>query len=78
MATKKLEPVKSKTATDEAILIELKDLNETMKVFSKYLDRMDWKLWMMMNMMRLIGEENGYSFKEIDPKDKDTKEEINE
>lgn len=78
MATKKLEPVKPKTSTDEAILLELKDLNETMKVFSKYLDRMDWKLWMMMNMVRLIGEENGYSFKEIDPKDKDIKEEINE
>ena len=74
MATQKLEPVKSKTPTDEAILAELKELNETMKLFSKYLGRMDWKLWMLMNMVRLIGEENGYSFTELNQGDKELEE----
>lgn len=63
MATKKLTPVKTEDASvDDQMLTELRTLNETMSVFSKYLERMDWKLWMIMNMIKLIGEENGYTF----------------
>ena len=63
MATKKLTPVKTEAASvDDQMLTELRTLNETMSVFSKYLERMDWKLWMIMNMIKLIGEENGYMF----------------
>jgi len=29
---------------------------------TEYMHRMDWKLWMIMNMFRTIGEENGYTF----------------
>lgn len=67
MATKKLTPVKTESASvDDQMLTELRTLNETMGVFSKYLERMDWKLWMIMNMIKLIGEENGYMFKTND------------
>ena len=63
MATKKLTPVKTEdTSVDDQMLTELRTLNETMSVFSKYLERMDWKLWMIMNMIKMIGEENGYMF----------------
>jgi hypothetical protein len=30
---------------------------------TEYLHRMDWKLWMLMNMVRTMGEDNGYIFK---------------
>ena len=63
MATKKLTPVKAEApSVDDQMLTELRTLNETMSVFSKYLERMDWKLWMIMNMIKMIGEENGYMF----------------
>jgi len=63
MATKKLTPVKTEAASvEDQMLTELRTLNETMSVFSKYLERMDWKLWMIMNMIKMIGEENGYMF----------------
>jgi hypothetical protein len=68
--TKKLTPVKrtaktsapadeqpvGKSESSDLILEELKKQTE-------YLHRMDWKLWMLMNMVQIIGEENGYSFK---------------
>ena len=28
----------------------------------QYMERIDWKLWMVMGMIRMIGEENGYKF----------------
>lgn len=59
MVTKKLTPVKQETndtdSVDAAMLLELQKHTE-------YMHRMDWKLWMIMNMLRTIGEENGYSF----------------
>jgi hypothetical protein len=55
--TDKLEPT---TATQDpatdAIVFELQKQTE-------YLHRMDWKMWMMMNMIRTMGEDNGYIFK---------------
>jgi len=41
--------------TQQLILLELQKQTE-------YFHRMDWKLWMLMNMVRLIGEENGYHY----------------
>ena len=43
------------TDTQKLILAELQKQTE-------YFHRMDWKLWMLMNMVRLIGEENGYHY----------------
>ncbi len=61
MATK-LTPVKQDAkepaSIQEAMLTELQKHTE-------YMHRMDWKLWMIMNMFRTIGEENGYTFSVI-------------
>lgn len=79
MATKKLMPVKKKEEASEAQPTagapsdapnldsdNLIKLNEKVNILNQYMHQVDWKLWMIMNMVRLIGEENGYSFKEID------------
>jgi len=78
MATKKLMPVKKKEEASEAPTSSaetstpgldsdnLIKLNEKVNILNQYMHQVDWKLWMIMNMVRLIGEENGYSFKEID------------
>jgi hypothetical protein len=47
--------VSSEADTQKLILAELQKQTE-------YFHRMDWKLWMLMNMVRLIGEENGYHY----------------
>lgn len=68
MATKKLTPVKTPSA--EPTVAELTDtiqtLTDSLDSMTRYLHSMDWKLWMLMNMVRLIGEENGYSFSVLD------------
>lgn len=72
MTTKKLTPVKQEAvepaSVQDAMLLELQKHTE-------YLHRVDWKLWMLMNMVRTIGEDNGYTFsvvhKEGDDTDKD-------
>ena len=64
MATKKtttktdsLQPTTaSQDPSTDAIVFELQKQTE-------YLHRMDWKLWMLMNMIRTMGEDNGYIFK---------------
>ena len=65
MATKKTTTTKTESlqpTTDsqdpstDAIVFELQKQTE-------YLHRMDWKLWMLMNMIRTMGEDNGYIFK---------------
>jgi hypothetical protein len=90
MATKKLTPVKRKTAPDNNIdineevvppkakakatdttdsaadpsaLYTRTEVLEELKKQTEYLHRVDWKLWMLMNMVRIIGEENGYTFR---------------
>jgi hypothetical protein len=59
MVTKKLTPVKQEAvepaSVQDAMLLELQKHTE-------YMHRIDWKLWMIMNMFRTIGEENGYTF----------------
>lgn len=71
MATaKKLTPVKRTSKTDTPIVEETIEKSESLDLIlaelkkqTEYLHRMDWKLWMLMNMVQIIGEENGYSFK---------------
>ena len=73
MVTKKLTPIKQEEVTPEstqdAILLELQKHTE-------YLHRVDWKLWMIMNMFRTVGEENGYTFSVVHRENDDTDKEI--
>lgn len=89
MATKKLMPVKKKQDEQEASVEtpsvstdatnldtdQLIKLNEKVNILNQYMHQVDWKLWMLMNMVRLIGEANGYNFKEIDTSIKSSTEE---
>jgi hypothetical protein len=65
--TKKLTPVKRASQPEVSISAEdattLSLILVEMKKHTDYLHSTDWKLWMLMNMIRIIGEENGYSFK---------------
>ena len=73
MVTKKLTPIKQEevtpVSTQDAILLELQKHTE-------YLHRVDWKLWMIMNMFRTVGEENGYTFSVVHRENDDTDKEI--
>ena len=76
--TKKLTPVKRATKKEAAPKAEEQstqekeelgslytrtEVLEELKKQTEYLHRADWKLWMIMNMVRIIGEENGYTFR---------------
>jgi len=66
MATKKLKPV------NEVKEISTADIDPTaqkLDIMIQYLERLDWKLWMIMGMVRMIGEENGYKFSFYDNPD---------
>lgn len=79
MATaKKLTPVKRTTKKAEDPKVEAQpapeqeldsslytrtEVLEELKKQTEYMHRMDWKLWMIMNMVRIVGEENGYTFR---------------
>ena len=55
---------KATTATaDSSPLFTQTEVLEELKKQTEYLHRVDWKLWMLMNMVRIIGEENGYTFR---------------
>lgn len=59
---------KAKAATKESTkdsspLFTQTEVLEELKKQTEYLHRVDWKLWMIMNMVRIIGEENGYTFR---------------
>jgi hypothetical protein len=64
-------PIKAKTkasdskdsAADPSGLYTRTEVLEELKKQTEYLHRVDWKLWMLMNMVRIIGEENGYTFR---------------
>jgi len=63
-------PAKAKTKAtdtkDSAVdpgLYTRTEVLEELKKQTEYLHRVDWKLWMIMNMVRIIGEENGYTFR---------------
>jgi hypothetical protein len=78
MATKKLAPVKKETTVSMSNSTEGKYADmlilEELQKQTEFLNRMDWKLWTMMNMMKIIGEENGYVFKEQSVSDNDSEE----
>lgn len=64
MATK-LTPLKTPKAPKAKATAEVdtqKLILEELQKQTEYFHRMDWKLWMLMNMVRLIGEENGYHY----------------
>ena len=73
MTTTKLTPIKQEeitpTSTQDAILLELQKHTE-------YLHRVEWKLWIIMNMFRTVGEENGYTFSVVHRENDDTDKEI--
>ena len=50
-----IDDISFKDDVQERILIELRKQNE-------YLHRMDWKFWSIMQMITIIGQENGYMF----------------
>lgn len=52
-----IDDISFKDDVQERILLELRKQNE-------YLHRMDWKFWSIMQMVKIIGEENGYMFDE--------------
>ena len=66
MATNKLTPLKTPKSYTKAKSTEEVDTQklilEELQKQTEYFHRMDWKLWMLMNMVRLIGEENGYHY----------------
>lgn len=55
--------VKSTASKAGAPEITQKEVLEELKKQTEYFHRIDWKLWMLMNMVRIIGEENGYTFR---------------
>ncbi len=66
--TKKLTPVKRASAKSaeapaapesSSPLFTQTEVLEELKKQTEYLHRMDWKLWMIMNIVRNNGEENG-------------------
>jgi hypothetical protein len=73
MATaKKLTPVKrtakSTSEVEQGAIVEAPNYQEEilaeLKKQSEYMHRMDWKLWVIMGVMKNIAEDNGYSFDE--------------
>lgn len=78
MATK-LTPLKTPKAPKAKASDEVdtqKLILEELQKQTEYFHRMDWKLWMLMNMVRLIGEENGYHY-EINEHNPDDPQEDN-
>jgi hypothetical protein len=51
------------TESDPSAVYTRTEVLEELKKQTEYLHRVDWKLWMIMNMVRIIGEENGYAFR---------------
>ena len=54
---------KKEATPDASPLFTQTEVLEELKKQTEYLHRVDWKLWMIMNMVRIIGEENGYTFR---------------
>lgn len=63
MVTKKLTPTKNVDAAlaTSPVDVQAAMLTELQKQ-TEYLHRVDWKLWMIMNMVETIGKDNGYTF----------------
>lgn len=72
MATK-LTPVKTPKASKAKATVEVdnqKLILEELQKQTEYLHRMDWKLWVLMNVVKTICDENGYHY-EIDDQNSD-------
>lgn len=54
------------TATTDDLLRQLVELNENLTKLNTLMYSSDWKLWKMMNMIEMIANENGYTFKTSD------------
>lgn len=79
MATKKLIPVKpelKKTEVKSETNSFQQDMLLELQKQTEYLHRIDWKLWMIMNMTRTIGEENGYKFSVAQRQEDNSQEEM--
>lgn len=50
------EPLPDRSKPD----IELNDLIKEIRIQNDYLNKIDWKLWKLMNMVAIVCEENGY------------------
>jgi hypothetical protein len=61
MATKKLTPVAPAGAKKETKVDVNQQILEELKKQTEYMHRTDWKLWMLMNVVKNIAEENGYT-----------------
>lgn len=59
--TKKLKPIEPE-AVKEIDTSKTDIVVQRLDTMIQYMERIDWKLWMMMGMIRMIGEENGYRF----------------
>lgn len=87
MATKKLTPVtrtsakkadEKTTVTKSSEVFDQSLLLEELKKQTEYMHKIDWKLWMIMNMVQIIGEENGYRFKMYQSPQEQVKENYDE
>ena len=67
----KVVGTKNTTSKDSKPEVTQTEVLAELKKQTEYLHKVDWKLWMLMNMVRIIGEENGYTFRFGD---NDTKE----
>lgn len=56
--TKKLQPVTSEELYHE----DSKEIEQKLNQVLEYMERIDWKLWVMMNIVKWVAEENGYKF----------------
>ena len=66
VTTPKAKTVKATTKVENSNDTDLsvqKEILAELKTQTEYIHRMDWKLWVIMGMIKLIGEENGYTFK---------------
>lgn len=59
----KTKAAAKESTNDSSPLFTQTEVLEELKKQTEYLHRVDWKLWMLMNMVRIIGEENGYTFR---------------
>ena len=78
MATK-LTPVKTPKTTKAKAVAEVDSQQLILQELQKqteYLHRMDWKLWVLMNVVKTICDENGYHY-EINEPNVDTPREDN-
>lgn len=63
VVTPKAKTTSTKSTASKDSGVAQKEVLDELKKQTEYFHRIDWKLWMLMNMVRIIGEENGYTFR---------------